>query len=72
MFHAASSPVEARPRRLGAGRRIGVEVRFDLVARGMGASSCQMYHETWYTPETASELGKHLYREALSRIGCTT
>ncbi|UQA91270.1 hypothetical protein [Streptomyces halobius] len=22
-----------------------------LVARGLGASSCQMYHETWYTPE---------------------
>ena len=72
MFHAASSPAETRPRRLRAARRLGVEVRLDLVARGLGASSCQMYHETWYTPETASELGKHLYCEALSRIGCTT
>ena len=49
MFHAASSPAEARPRRLGAARRLGTEVRLDLVAGG--ASSCQLYQETWYTPE---------------------
>lgn len=48
-----SSPAEARPRRLEAARRLGVEVRLDLVARGLGASSCQLYHETWYTPESS-------------------
>ncbi len=48
-----SSAAEARPRRLGAARQLGVEVRLDLVARGLGASSCQLYHETWYTPENS-------------------
>lgn len=28
-------------------------IRLDLVARGLGASSCQLYHETWYTPESS-------------------